>query len=445
MSIRGCRSLLAVSLPLLLTGCSGGSFDEKIAAATQSLASALSDALASGRVWLALLVAFCGGLLSALTPCVYPLIPVTVRYFGGMQQAGRKRVVWLALVYVGGMVVLYATLGTLFASFKVFYGAALTSPWIMGFIALLCLAMGLSMLGAFTVQLPSSWNTRLSQVGSKSTLGALAMGLVSGLIAAPCTGPVLLVILALIAHSAAVWLGFALMVAFAFGIGLPFLALALSSGSLRRLPAGGAWMEIVKLVLATAMLVVTVYFLRILLPTVGDLLEELPKSAIFSFPLLVCGVVCGVLILYAREHKVTKLLQVSAALLLTVGFSLGLFGGRAHGIVWMTDHGQAMARAQTEKRPMIIDFTADWCGACKELEHKTYADKAVRAEAERFVSVMIDATRWDEGVNSLFARYSVAGLPAVVFVDSSGAILKEPRVTGFMPAREFLELMQKVR
>jgi thiol:disulfide interchange protein DsbD len=417
----------------------------------QELASSLAGSIEGGQLWFALLAAWVGGLMTALTPCVYPLIPITVRYFGAMKETGRGRVIRLAAVYVGGMVVLYASIGTAFAATGTLFGSFLSNPWVVGLLALVCGAMGISMLGAFSLQLPAGWNTKLSQIGGQSFGGAFGMGLVSGLIAAPCTGPVLLVILTLIAKTGAIFFGFWLMVAFGIGLGVPFLLLAVFSGSLQRLPSGGTWMELVKTVLATAMFVVAVYFLQLAWPGLRDVAHAIPAADVGGPVLIVFGLALGALYLRSEPGALQRILHGAAIAALTVGICVAWLGAGTTApesdvprIGWVTEHEEGMAEAKAHKKPVMIDFTADWCAACKELERKTFIDEKVRVESARFVAMKLDATEVDEEMEKLWKRYGVLGLPAVIFIDSNGTILEQPRVTGFIPPKQFLEAMHRV-
>ncbi len=439
-----------VAVPILLVATAAvaqsdpttnGSFGEK-------LASTLEGSIASGQMWITLSVAWLGGLLTSFTPCVWPLVPITVRYFGAMQGAGRSHVIRLALIYVAGMTLLYSTLGVISASLGKLHGSFLANPWFSGAIALFCIAMGLSMLGLFTIQLPAALNTRLSQAGGSSHSGALIMGLVSGLIAAPCTGPVLLVVLTLIASTGRLFLGFWLMVAFSLGLGLPFLVIAVLSG--RKIPSGGLWMDAVKTILATAMFVVAVYFLQIASPELRAVLVAVPHGTVAGLVVVVLGLVVAALQFGMHGRTGGKVAQVVSIALMTVGVALTLHGkgdvpsSRAPAIEWASAHEETISGARSAELPVMIDFTAEWCAACKELDHKTLIDAAVRAEAKRFVSLRIDATIIDEAMEALFELYQVRGLPSVVFVDSTGKILEQPRVTEFVPAPRFLELMRTV-
>lgn len=433
---------------------------------TERLAASLQASLAGGHFAIAIGAAFLGGLLTAFTGCVYPLIPITIRYFGAMRGASRAHVVLRASVYVGGMVLLYASLGTASASLRLVFGAALASPWTIAIIAAFCFAMGLSMLGLFTLQLPTDLNTRLTKIGGSGVGGAFLMGLVSGIIAAPCTGPVLAVILALIAAEHSVFFGFALMIAFGLGMGLPFLLLALFGGAFARLSATRGVFATVKIALSSIMFVVAIYFLDIAWPALGTALAKLPAAAHLDIVLLAIGLL--VTIFYQRQlnKRGADALKILAVVLLSLAGGLFVVASRSspnnrveaalpaakgspatsasEGIAWETSHDRGLAHAKAWHRPVMIDFGAEWCEACKELELKTYVDPRVRAAAQHFVAIRIDATTIDDNVQKLLDRYGVMGLPTVVFIDSQGQLLKNPRVLGFVPADRFMTLMQQV-
>lgn len=421
----------------------------------ESLAQSLQGSLQSGDFFIAAAIAFVGGLLSAASPCVYPLISITMRYFGAMQGASRAHVLSRAATYVGGMIALYVGLGVVAASLGSAFGSYLGNPWVTGAIALFTFAMGLSLLGLFTIQLPAGLNARLSQVGGRSIPATLAMGLVSGLIAAPCTGPVLAVVLTVIASAGAVSFGSALMASFGLGLGTPFLVLAVSTGALARLPKGGAWMELVKIALATMMFVVAAYFLDLAWPAMGHALGRVPAGSSVALAAVAAGVVLGLAYLRRVQAAGAVVLKTLAILLLTGGVALAVLAAEpepapgtavgSDGIAWITAHDPGLARARAEGRPVMIDFTADWCAACKELDKHTYTDARVRSEAARFVSLKLDATTIDDAMQALFDKYAVVGLPTVLFIDSSGAVLPRPRVTGFIPPDRFVTLMAEVR
>src|SRR6266536_2508957 len=243
----------AAWLPELLgsTGAAGASSDL-----------GLARLLAQGSV-LAFAIAFAGGVLTSLTPCVYPLIPITVSVFGARQSGSRAHAMALSGLYVLGIAATYSALGASAALTGKAFGTVMQNPWVLGGVAALFLAMAASMFGAFELQLPSSLQARLSAVGGAGYAGALAMGLVAGLIAAPCTGPVLAAALAFVATKGSVVYGVAIMFAYALGIGLLFFVLGAFSISL---PKSGPWMDTVKSVFGIALLAMALVYLRDLFP-----------------------------------------------------------------------------------------------------------------------------------------------------------------------------------
>ncbi len=388
----------------------------------------------------ALALAMLGGLLVAFTPCVYPIIPITVRYFAGASVKSRARVVQLASIYVAGMVVLYAALGTLFASMQHVFGSFMGSPVLLFAVAALCFCMGASSLGLFSLRLPARLSTRLAHAGGSSVGGALLMGLVSGLIAAPCTGPVLTVILTVIAFNAAPFLGALLMTAFALGLGLPFMALAISSDALARLPASRLMTKMAKTVLAVAMFVVGGYFAKLAWPALAVASGAVPRWAALTIGCL------GLLLFWLGRQK--KPVRVAAFLLLVFGVSTSLFGdhgANAHDkIVFSAFDQETLTTAARAGRPVMVEVTAAWCLACKELEDEVLSHPAVRRAARRFVKLRIDATHNSDELSEIFQRYGIIGLPTIFFIDAAGQTRSEPRVTGYVSPARLCAILERI-
>lgn len=217
----------------------------------------------------ALFVVFLAGVLSSLTPCVYPLIPITVGIFGARQADTRTRAFGLSLVYVLGIAVTYSILGVAAASLGTVFGGAMQNPWVLSGIAVLFVALGLSSLGVFDFRLPGALHTKLSQAGGVGAVGAFLMGLVAGIIAAPCVGPIVAGILLYVAQQQDIFLGWLLLMVFAVGMGQLFLVLGTFSSLLNRLPKSGAWMEAVKTVFGVIFLAMAVYYLQFLIPDIA--------------------------------------------------------------------------------------------------------------------------------------------------------------------------------
>lgn len=243
--------------------------------AAESGASVESDdqfarTLGEGGLLAALGLVFVAGILASLTPCVYPLIPITIGVFGARESDSRLQSFTLSLVYVLGIAITYSVLGVIAAIFGTVFGGAMQSPWVLGGIAVIFIALGLSSLGMFEIRLPGNLQTRLSQAGGNGYGGALLMGLFAGIIAAPCVGPIVAGVLVYVAQQQDVLLGILLLMTFAFGMGLLFIILGTFSGLLARLPKSGGWMDGVKVAIGAVFLGVALYYLRIVLPFVAD-------------------------------------------------------------------------------------------------------------------------------------------------------------------------------
>ena len=381
---------------------------------------------------MSLALAAAGGLLTALSPCVYPLIPITITVFGAGDAKTRGKNFSLALTYTAGMVLLYAGIGTLFASAGKVFGTLLASHWVALGFAGFCAAMAASMLGAFEIALPSGLQTRLSLLGGSGYRGAFVMGLASGLVAAPCTGPVLSVLLAFIAQAQNPLLGFLLMLGFALGLGFPFLLLATFSQLLARLPKSGGWMDTVKAVLAAAMVALALYYLQFTKP-----LPAIPAGA--AWALLIAG---AALLFIIRKSTA----RIPGALIAGLGlfWLIGIRIAEPTPIKWRHDIDIALAAAKAHHQPAMIDFFATWCAACVELDEKTFSQPQVQSGLQKFVTIKVDGTEETDAITELYSKYSIKGLPTVVFVSGEGDPLLAPRVTGFLPPEELLPLLSRV-
>lgn len=433
--------------------------------------------LASGQLAVGALVIFAGGLLTALTPCVYPLIPITVSVFGATRAQSRGRAVLLTSSYVLGMGVVFAALGVIAARTGALFGSVLANPWFIVGLAIFLLVLASSMFGAFEIALPQRLAQRLSTAGGAGVPGAFVMGSVAGFLAAPCTGPVLTGLLAFVAKSQSSVLGGSLLFIYALGVGVPFFILGVFTV---RLPKGGQWMEWVKSVLGIALVALAAMYLKDAVPPLRALFENLAAElgkvpgAVIATVVAAIGLVAGAIHLSFKEGGRQFLLK-GAGVTLVVGaivLRTTAVGAPATGEAWvrlgwakpaqdrsLTWHLQftgadsqglsrfdtALARARAEGRPVMIDFFAEWCAACKELDHKTYVADPVVAESGRFVNIKVDGTNEEDVIATLYERFGVLGLPTVAFVGSDGKILEAPRVTGFLGPHRFAAEMKKVR
>ena len=272
-------------------------------------------------------ILFAAGILTSLTPCVYPLIPITVSVFGARSREHRARSAALSAVYVGGIAVTYSALGIFAALSGRAFGSALSSPWVVSVLAVFLLILAASMFGAFEMTLPASLEAKLSVVRGAGFAHAFSMGLVAGVIAAPCTGPVLAGVLTFVATSRSAALGFWMLFSYALGMGLLFFVLGTTS---LKLPRSGAWMEAVKTVLGVALVAAAVGLLLPLLPKPGTI--PVPPSAIMwvAAALAFGAVLGGALHLSFHGDAREKAFKAAALVVLLGAIGLRLEIGRAH-------------------------------------------------------------------------------------------------------------------
>lgn len=382
-------------------------------------------------------IAFGAGLGTCLTPCVYPMIAITVSVFGAKQAKTRGQALLLSTSFVLGIVALFTPMVVISALTGAVFGSVLSNPYVITGISLVFVAVAASMFGAFEMTLPESWMQRLSGVGGAGYGGAFLLGLVSGLVAAPCVGPILTMILTWIATTRNVPLGAVVGVAYAIGMGLPFWLVGTFAIGL---PKGGKWMVGVKSFFGIVMLVVALYYLKNAFPVIASFVKPTTQFAVIAAIVAVIGVALGAVHLDWSDGglvtKARKGLGIAAAVTGAFLFIVW-FGMPKAQLAWLHDEGEALAKVQAEKRPLLVDFTADWCGACKEMAKETFADPRVMQKAGHFVAVKIDATNdEDPKVASVMEKYQVKGLPTVLLIGSDGKERK--RFTEKVDADRFL-------
>lgn len=396
----------------------------------------------------AFVFALTAGLLTALTPCVYPMIPITISVFGA-RGVGRARGFLLATLYVAGIAVMFGTLGTIFGLLGKAFGTFLANPWVIVPLAVFFVAMAASMFGAFDLNLPPALQDRLSRVGGRGLGGAFLMGLVGGLIAAPCTGPPLAGILAFVATTQDAALGFLLLATYAAGIGVPFWFIA---GFAVQLPKSGRWMEAVKSLFGVALLVAALYYLKFVVPALGGLTGRTPLFLALAGGAVLVGLALGAIHLSFHDAWPRRLRKAAGVLLLV----LALFGLTNYAltpkreVAWLhDDEAAAVATARAEGRPMVVDFWADWCLPCKELEVQVFAHDRVAPVLADFTLLKIDLSREDaepalaDKLGALKAKYGVETLPAVRVVASDGRIVA--RIDELVDVPTFLDALAKAQ
>jgi thioredoxin:protein disulfide reductase len=416
---------------------SGGGFVPLSAAPPGGRASLLSGdvggTLASRGLPLTLLGIFVLGLALNLTPCVYPLIPITIGYFSQQSGSSAGRRVALSSLYVLGIAITYSALGVFSALSGKLFGAWLQHPGVLIFFAVLMLVMASSMFGLFEIQAPRFISNRSG--GQAGLAGALTMGLVIGIVAAPCVGPFVISLIALVSSLQSAMLGFLMFFVLALGLGLPYLFLGIFSSALTSIPRSGEWMLQVKKAMGFILIAMAFYFVR---PVIGDLAYQYGVAV---------SLLTGAVFLFFGRSPGARVWRLSmATLLLVAGLVFAMPRNQADGVKWEPYAADALAAASAENRPVVIDFYADWCLPCKELDDKTFSDERVVTELERFVRVKADLTAPDDEITKqLTSQFGILGVPTIVFLDASGQEVTEARLTGFESAEPFVRRAQQVR
>ena len=425
--------------------------EEEEAPLVQQLKERLLGALKKGSTSWALLIAFLAGLLTSLMGCVYPLIPVVVAVIGARETRSKLGALGISGVYVFGMCVLYTALGLIFAGLGKVFGSWMSSIWIVGFIVVFFVVMGLAMAKIINLEmLLYSLQQRLGRVGGKGVAGAFLAGLVSGLVMAPCTWPVLSVILVFIAKSQSFFFGFWLLFFFSLGAGFLFLIVGTFSGIVAHLPKSGVWMEVIQTGFAMIMIGMALYFLRGVSATWHHAALEVPFPGWMGFGFVGLAALGGGF--HLSFPGGSALLRVRKGIGLALGsagvflLAVSLFLG-ASGVEWQKDLDQGLLAAKQQKKPVMLDFWATWCKACIDLDRDTFSDPAVQDELRRFVSVKLDCTdSADDGkLIKMMERYGAMDLPTVRFVDSRGKLLDKPVLKGFVGPEPMLRLLKKIK
>ncbi len=452
---------LSVSLP------APGSAPAAVPDAAGDESGHIAGLLQNAGFWLAVSTFFGFGLLLALTPCVFPMIPILSGIIVGQgHHVSRSKSFLLSLAYVLGMAVTYAALGVAAGLTGTLLSAALQNPWVLGAFAAVFVVLSFSMFGFYELQLPSFLQSKLSEEASHLHGGHLAavfaMGALSAVIVGPCVAAPLAGALLYIGQSGDAVLGGAALFAMALGMGVPLLLVGLSATTL--LPRSGPWMEAVKkafgvILLGTALWLVSPVLPAALVMAGWALLLIVPAvfmHALDPLPATAKG--------WQRFWKGIGIVMLLAGAALVVGLAAGsrdplqplkgvvaanaAAGGGAEApalpFVRVKSVADLEARVKAAGKPVMLDFYADWCVSCKEMERFTFADPKVRAKLAGFTLLQADVTANSEDDKALLQRFKLFGPPGIIFFDAAGQEIAGLRVVGFQEATPFLQVLQRV-
>ncbi len=414
-----------------------------------------------GSFWLIVSFFFGAGLLLALTPCVFPMIPILSGIIVGRgHQITKTHAFFLSLAYVLGMAITYAAAGVAAGFSGNLISNALQTPWVLGSFSALFVLLSLSMFGLYELQLPSSWQSKLTGASNRlhggHLSGVFAMGALSAIIVGPCVAAPLAGALLYIGQTHDAVLGGVALFALALGMGAPLLLIGTSAGVL--LPKAGAWMESVKRFFGVTLLALAIWIVQPLLP-VGVLM------GLWAALLIFCGIYLRALDPLPHNaggwHRLFKGVGL-IALLLGVAYLIGALSGARDLLRPLGNIGRAEAQApatlqfsrvidladldrrlaQARGKTVMLDFYADWCISCKEMERFTFADAGVQARLKPVLLLQADVTANSEADQALLKRFGLYGPPAILFFDKEGKELGDFRVTGYQDAARFLQSLQ---
>ncbi len=350
-----------------------------------TLLNRLENALAE-NIWYAFIIAFIAGILTSFTPCIFPMIPITISVLGhDAEKNSRIQNFARSLLYVLGIACTYSFLGVLAALTGNLFGNALSNKYVLISLVVLFFTMALSMWGVFELQVPAIIRNKLGVGKRHGYLGVFVMGLISGIVASPCVGPVLVSILSYVSTTKDAALGFGLLFTYAIGLGLIFIVIGLFGQAVSMLPRSGRWMSQIKYLLGLLMFLMAIYYF------------------LMAFPM--------------QKTKVS-------------------------GVKWQAYSEELLAQAKGNSQPVLIDFRADWCYACLELEDKTFSTPGFKDLSASFMLLKVDATEDTSEVQAIIKKYNVKGLPTVLFLNKKGAVISELTFTQFL---EWSELEPKMR
>lgn len=400
---------------------------------------------------LSFVLVFLAGILTSFTPCIFPMLPITISILGyHANKSNRFHNFSRAVAYVLGIAITYSMLGVIAALTGSLFGAALSNKFVVIAMCILFVTMAFSMWGAFEIQVPAFIRNRFGSGHSHGLGGAFVMGLVAGIVASPCVGPVLVSILSFVSTTHDVVLGFSLLFTFALGLGMIFLVIGLFSHALHLLPKSGPWLDFVKFVLGAGMWVTALYYSQfvvshrwwvalvaasfVALATWKGAFKFRSKNYLKQSLLLTIFIFSTTVLLlsFVRPQYLSPAFQST---------SDGEY--RQSKTQWTPFSEAELQKAIAEEKPVFLDFFAEWCAACHELEEKTYTNDEFVELAKHFKLIKLDATEDSAANQQILKKYGVQGLPTVMFINKKGVPMTHLTFTQFLEWKDLKPRMQE--
>ncbi|APJ03212.1 protein-disulfide reductase DsbD family protein [Silvanigrella aquatica] len=432
---------------------------EKITLLNDNIALKIQNAIKQGS-WILFPALFLAGLLMNLTPCVYPMIPITLNVMAQFGDKGKtkKKLKSLPFIYVGGMILTYSLLGVFAGMTGSIFGSHLANPIVNWFVAILMFVLGLSMLGLFQFTAIQSLAHKIPLAQNYPRAAVATMGAVSGFISAPCTGPVLSTILLLIAQNKNPLTGFTYMFFFSLGFGIPYIALGYFSQRISKLPKFPRAVHFVKIFFAALMFALALYYVRTPFQKIPIIQEIYSKPHYFTLS-IVFMLSITFIILTPKKDLIGKLSRIGLtlsctflALWLTLASTNSFYNLSNKSIIeenisdknsihWTYNFDDAVKKAKKTGKPILFDIWAEWCTACMEMKETTWKDpQLIQYINDHFIAVELNFTDTSDEIQKLIARWEINGLPAVGILNSQSQFDQKPDILfqGFVPASKIL-------
>jgi len=403
--------------------------------------------------WMTILKFFGFGLLLALTPCVFPMIPILSGLIMGQGDITRSRAFMLSLVYVLAMALAYTVAGVIAGMLGANIQAALQKPWIIITFSMVFVALAMSMFGYYELQLPASWQNKLSNLSNKqksgSYIGVGIMGFLSAIIVGPCVAPPLAGAVLYISNTGDPVVGGFALFAMSMGMGVPLLLIGASAG--KWMPQSGGWMNVVKAFFGIALLGMAIWFLSRIIPgpvtlALFGILALLSSVFWFRYAIKngVKGKMIGVFFVFKLILIAIGVVQIIGAIRGNSDFMHPLTKYETHFVKIKSYEDLEKAIVETDK-PVLLDFYADWCVECIRMERASYSKLPVQKELERFLVLKADVTDQDDIDKELMKKFKIVGPPATLFFDQNNQLIKQSSFFGFKGPVEFVEHLQKIK